>query len=60
MEDVISKDDTLIKYLFEKQKSPNGRFPITLWNRIKHILFLINLSNFKTKKDKIKQNKIKF
>ena len=56
MEDLISKDDTLIKYLFEKRKSPNGRFPITLWNRIKHILFLINLSSFKTKTDKIKQN----
>ena len=35
MEDVLSNDDVLIGYLFEKQKSPNGRFPITLWNRIK-------------------------
>ena len=35
MEDVLSNDLVLIGYLFEKQKSPNGRFPITLWNRIK-------------------------
>ncbi len=35
MEEVLTLDDELLKHLFEKQKSPVKRFPITLWNRIK-------------------------
>ena len=35
MEEVLTLDDELLKHLFEKQKSPIKRFPITLWNRLK-------------------------
>ena len=46
MEDVLSLDTELLDHLFEMQKSPNRRFPITLWNRIK-----LNLKDYLTFKE---------
>ena len=45
MEDVLSLDEELLAYIFQIQKSPNKRFPITLWNRIKlHLTEYITLN----------------
>jgi hypothetical protein len=36
LEDVLSLDDDLLNHIYEYHLPPIRKFPITLWNRIKH------------------------